>query len=158
MMNDPMMSGGQGLSNGMLEQLMMNNQGSKLGDAMQMAKFRQSQGNSMMPAARQPVETASLAPPTGAKGIQGAPVDSTSSRPMSEIIDKAAGDDVSQRANQEQLSNVRPSRKPGQVASAPQSRGIAAAARPQTGMQDPLMAAIMRLVTMKQGQAKGTAR
>ena len=164
---------------GLLNQLMNNYSGSELGDQIQMAKFRQSQGGVASPISDVPVQSQNLAPPRmmgdGSpvmnKGVQVASADTTSPTPMSSIIDKAAGDEVSARASFEGVTpGVKPTQTTNQVRRAnPNARGAVASPSPSMmpekqpaptaeslaaqrgrGAQDPLIAAIMRLLTQNQ--------
>ena len=157
------------LDQGTLDQLIANYSGRELGDQMQMAKFRQSQGGVASPVADVPVQSQNLAPPSRTmgdgrpvvnKGVQVASADTSSPTPMASIIDKAAGDDVSARAKFETNgSPVTPGRKP-LVNSSQYKQGNIDRAKQGALRQgvDPILAMILQRLQQKpmgtQGQQK----
>ena len=137
---------------GLLDQLMNNYSGRDLGDQLQMAKFRQASGGVASPVANQPVQSSSLAPPMRGdgrqmvnKGVQGTPADRSSATPMSSIIDKAAGEEVSAKAN---FEGVSPGQKPNTpMQGAPKAlQGVRPKQKPMQQGNNPLLARILQMM------------
>lgn len=147
------------LDQGILDQLMNNHSGSDLGDQIQMAKFRQSQGQSPSPIAPQPVMRGDGMPAKN-PGIQTASADTSPAGGMDDY--------VSQMLASEQQApgmDMKPTRKPDPTKSlsgrnvmqaqgkVPLSQHIQSQMDPKQGALrqgiDPMLAAILQRLQQK---------